>query len=137
MTTSADETSALHKNINGATEDGELVTEFPPPPFYYTQVSSLTPPPIPHEAIQRASLKALEQLKKKKEEAEKTRLASVGLVGVDGVGMEGGGNNEEFLGGDAPDFEKSVGENEKDEEVAVFGEYVEVRLGYFLIYYSY
>lgn len=123
MATPVEETSAVLNNDEAA----ELVTEFPPPPYYYTQTSELTPPPIPHEALKRASMKAVEEMKRNMEEAERNRLAAEG--GGDGIGSGGGdgtgiANNMGFLGGDAPSFEKTAGSN--DDEVAVFGEYVEV-----------
>lgn len=109
--------------LNNADEAAELVSEFPPPPYYYTQAAAatatLTPPPIPHDALQHASIRALEEMTKKKEEADRNRMAA-----------ESGGKTE-FLGGDAPDFKETSGEGDHhnmmgDEEVAVFGEYVEV-----------
>lgn len=126
MATPAEEPSALHTN-NESTEDGELVSEFPPPPYYYTLALSLTPPLIPHEALERASMKAVEEMNKKKEEAERNRLAAEGVGdGADNGAGGGIANNGEFLGGDAPDFEQGIEDNDKDDEVAVFGEYVEV-----------
>ena len=137
MTTPEETTSTIHQNNNINTEEGELVSEFPPPPYYYTQITSTTnplrPPPIPYEAIQRASIKAVEEMKKKKEEAERMRISVENDGGENGIGFGGGmigSTSGEFLGGDAPDFEKSgVGneDNDKVDEVAVFGEYVEVR----------
>ena len=123
MATPQGEQAALHSG-NDAVEDGELVTEFPPPPYYYPLAPFLTPPVVPHEALQRASMKALDEMKKKQEEAERNRLAVGGDAEGEEIGMVVG------IGGDVPDFEKAAGgdDDEKNEVVAVFGEYVEVRI---------
>ena len=164
------------ENPNAPQEDGELVTEFPPPPYYYTLASSttlsstskgtnngstpvqnlpkLTPPPIPYKALERASMKAVQEMNKKKEEAERNRLAaaaaaaaasannSEGGVGITSIvditnAVNVGNTTGSIIGGDAPDFEKRdtmiIGGNggeggngdDNQEDVAVFGEYVE------------
>jgi len=60
-------------------------------------------------------------MKKNQEEAERNRLAVGGDAEGEGLGLGVG------IGGVVPDFEKAAGgdDDEKDEVVAVFGEYVE------------
>mmetsp|Transcript_16270 Transcript_16270/g.19866 ORF Transcript_16270/g.19866 Transcript_16270/m.19866 type:complete len:122 (-) Transcript_16270:596-961(-) len=101
--------------------EGELVSEFPPPPHYYKLASSLSPPTIPYKALESASLKAVEEMRRKKLEAEKRRVAAEQCDDENGIGK-----NTEVLGGDAPTFDKIDNESENLDEVAVFGEYVEV-----------
>lgn len=84
-----------------------LVSEFPPPPFYYKLASSLTPPPLPYEALEKGTKKAAAAAVKARAESERMRL------GVDTP------NTDAILGGESQ-------EEEDDEVVAVFGEIVEV-----------
>lgn len=51
-----------------------LVSEFPPPPFYYRQAAQLTPPEIPTEALERASQRAAAAAAKAKAQSERLRL---------------------------------------------------------------
>jgi mediator of RNA polymerase II transcription subunit 7 len=98
----------------GASEGGEsgeaqlLVSEFPPPPFYYKQAQTLTPPPIPVDALERGTKRAAAAASKAREESERMRL------GLDTP------NTESVLGGKKED-------EDDGEVVAVFGEIVEVR----------
>jgi hypothetical protein len=102
---------------SGAAESGEgdapgeaqlLVSEFPPPPFYYKQASTLTPPPIPTEALERGTMRAAAAASKARAESVRIRLG------------EDTPNTDAILGGETQ-------EDEEGEVVAVFGEIVEVR----------
>ena len=109
-------------------EDAELVSEFPPPPIYYTQAqsSSLTPPAIPTEALARSTQKAVAQ--RKKRELEEQSMFGGSSFGVTVT------PNMDALGGIMPNFgEEITGSGKVDEDgptVAVFGEgcYVEVNI---------
>ena len=109
-------------------EDAELVSEFPPPPIYYTQAqsSSLTPPAIPTEALARSTQKAVAQ--RKKRELEEQSMFGGSSFGVTVT------PNMDALGGIMPNFgEEITGSGQVDEDgptVAVFGEgcYVEVNI---------
>jgi hypothetical protein len=92
-----------------------LVSEFPPPPYYYGR-SNLTPPAIPTEALERASKRAAASAAKAKAEAERLRLQ---LEDEDD-------KTNAILGGviDQDEGEGGV--------VAVFGEIVEVSGDYLL-----
>jgi hypothetical protein len=89
-----------------------LVSEFPPPPYYYHQASSLTPPTIPVEALERGTRRAA--LAAAKARAESTRLRLLD-------GREDVPDSDAILGGE--DVTTSVDDGEV---VAVFGEIVEV-----------
>lgn len=100
---------------SGAAESGEgdapgeaqlLVSEFPPPPFYYKQASTLTPPPIPTEALERGTMRAAAAASKARAESVRIRLG------------EDTPNTDAILGGETQ-------EDEEGEVVAVFGEIVE------------
>ena len=84
-----------------------LVSEFPPPPFYYTRAKELKPPPIPQEAITRGTAKAAAAAARARAEAERIRLSE--------------NKNDSFLAGDAPKDE----DEDDGPVVAVFGEIVE------------
>lgn len=106
-------------------EDAELVSEFPPPPIYYTlaQSSSLTPPLIPTEALARSTQKAVAQ--RKKREVEEQSMFGGSSFGVT--------PNMDALGGVMPNFGEEITGGQVDEDgptVAVFGEgcYVEVNI---------
>lgn len=97
-------------------EDGDvpgeaslLVSEFPPPPFYYRQAKSLSPPPIPEEALTRGTRKAAAAAARARAEAERIRLAADDADKTDAI-----------LGG----MQKAE-DDEEGEVVAVFGEVVE------------
>ena len=64
----------------GAEGEGEarlLVSEFPPPPFYYTLGDKLEPPTIPKEALQRGTRRAAAAAEAARAEAERQRLAEM------------------------------------------------------------
>jgi hypothetical protein len=87
-----------------------LVSEFPPPPFYYAQAAdNLEPPEIPTEALERGTRKAAAAGARARAEAERLRLAGDGADKTDAI-----------LGGVAAE------EEEEGNVVAVFGEIVEV-----------
>ncbi|KAI2510200.1 hypothetical protein MHU86_4232 [Fragilaria crotonensis] len=98
----------------GAADGGEgdvpgeaqlLVSEFPPPPFYYKQASSLVPPLIPTDALERGTRRAAAAAAKARAESVRIRLG------------EDTPNSDAILGGTPEDEEGDV--------VAVFGEIVE------------
>eukprot|EP00536_Pseudo-nitzschia_multiseries_P003992 jgi/Psemu1/253135/estExt_Genewise1Plus.C_640022 len=95
-------------------EEGEatlLVSEFPPPPFYYTEASTLTPPEIPNEALERGTRKAASAAAALRAEAERQRLAD---------------QSGDVLGGVlAGNTTSELEQEEKGDVVAVFGEVVE------------
>lgn len=84
-----------------------LVTEFPPPPFYYIDAAHLTPPEIPKDALERGTRRAAAAAARAREEAERLRLAD-------------DSNTDAILGG-VRDTEEEEGD-----VVGVFGEIVEV-----------
>ena len=51
-----------------------LVSEFPPPPFYYRQSHLLSAPTIPHEALERGTKRAAAAAAKAHAESERLRL---------------------------------------------------------------
>jgi hypothetical protein len=88
-----------------------LVSEFPPPPFYYTEAANLTPPEIPVEALERGTRRAAAAAARAQAETERLRLA------------DEADKSDAILGG-VP----TAAEIEEDGDVvAVFGEIVEVR----------
>lgn len=95
-----------------AGEAALLVSEFPPPPFYYRQAAHLTPPEIPTEALERASIKAAAAAAKAKAESERLRLQ---LEDEDD-------KTNAILGG----VTQQDDEDDEGDVVAVFGEIVEV-----------
>mmetsp|Transcript_26973 Transcript_26973/g.30233 ORF Transcript_26973/g.30233 Transcript_26973/m.30233 type:complete len:227 (-) Transcript_26973:150-830(-) len=90
-----------------------LVSEFPPPPFYYTEASTLKPPEIPKEALERGTRKACAAAAKTRAEAERLRLADEGDQTADVLGGVLAGNTTSEL------------EEEEGDVVAIFGEIVE------------
>lgn len=70
-----------------------LVSEFPPPPYYYGLAAEgkLKPPPIPNEALARGTRKAAAAGAKARAEAERLRLNDTGAIlgGVDDKEEEG------------------------------------------------
>jgi len=90
-----------------------LVSEFPPPPFYYTEASTLKPPEIPKEALERGTRKACAAATKTRAEAERLRLADEGDQTADVLGGVLAGNTTSEL------------EEEEGDVVAIFGEIVE------------
>lgn len=86
-----------------------LVSEFPPPPFYYTEAAHLTPPEIPKDALERGTRRAAAAAARAREEAERLRLADEKA------------NTDAILGGVRADAEEEEGD-----VVGVFGEIVEV-----------
>jgi hypothetical protein len=102
----------------GEAQPGEaalLVSEFPPPPYYYGR-SNLTPPLIPTEALERASKRASASAAKSKAEAERLQLQ-----------LEDEDDKTNAILGGVTDQDEEEGA-----VVAVFGEIVEVR-GDFLL----
>ena len=89
-----------------------LVSEFPPPPFYYKAHANLPPPEIPYDALARGTKRAAAAAAKARAESERLRL-----------GEEDPDKTGAILGGAAP----AVEEEEEGDVVAVFGEIVEVR----------
>lgn len=95
-----------------------LVSEFPPPPFYYRKAIGsedevfcrLKPPPIPTDALTRGTRRAAAAAAKARAEAERMRLE------------DNADKTDAILGGVVP--EKDDTEEEGD-VVAVFGEIVE------------
>lgn len=87
-----------------------LVSEFPPPPFYYRYAQQLSPPPIPVEALTRGTRKAAAAAARARAEAERNRLAGTDDALAD--------KTDTILGGLPP-------EPEEGDVVAVFGEIVE------------
>eukprot|EP00934_Nitzschia_sp_Nitz4_P004774 Nitzschia sp. Nitz4//scaffold70_size99833//73254//74236//NITZ4_004604-RA/size99833-snap-gene-0.151-mRNA-1//-1//CDS//3329557162//4764//frame0 len=85
-----------------------LVSEFPPPPFYYMEAARLQPPEIPVEALERGTRKAAAAALRAREEAERLRLA------------EENATTDSIFGGVPQDAEEEEGD-----VVAVFGEIVE------------
>jgi hypothetical protein len=88
-----------------------LVSEFPPPPFYYTEAANLQPPEIPKDALERGTRRAAAAAARARAEAERLRLA------------DEASNTDAILGGVPKDAEEEEGD-----VVAVFGEIVEVGL---------
>lgn len=101
--------SATVGDGNGEGEAQLLVSEFPPPPFYYAEAANLEPPEIPKEALERGTRRAAAAAIRAREEAERLRLANESA------------NTDAILGGVRVD-------EEEGDVVAVFGEVVEVRL---------
>jgi mediator of RNA polymerase II transcription subunit 7 len=103
---------ASGKPETDAAEPGEaalLVSEFPPPPFYYRHASQLTPPEIPTASLERASERAAAAAAKAKAESERLRLQ-----------LEDDDDKTNAILGGVTD------ENEEEGDiVAVFGEIVE------------
>ena len=88
-----------------------LVSEFPPPPFYYT-TENLEPPEIPVAALERGTRRAAKAAARARAEAERLRLAD-----------DADDTTNAILGGVKAEEE----EEEEGDVVAVFGEIVEVR----------
>lgn len=86
-----------------------LVSEFPPPPFYYAEAANLQPPEIPMEALERGTRKSAANAARARAEAERQRLA------------EDGDQTGALLGG-VPAGEE---EEEEGDVVGVFGEIIE------------
>lgn len=89
-----------------------LVSEFPPPPFYYRQAAQLEPPEIPTGALERASQRAAAAAAKAKAESERLRLQ---------LEDDEADKTNAILGGVTADEEEEEGD-----VVGVFGEIVEV-----------
>ena len=103
-----------------APENGEvpgeaslLVSEFPPPPYYYRQALhvGLTPPPIPQEALKQGTNRAAAAAARARAESERLRLG------------DDADKTDAILGGVSGP--SSTGDEEKGDVVAVFGEIVE------------
>lgn len=108
-TNNLDPSSAVEEEEPG--EATLLVSEFPPPPFYYTEASTLTPPEIPKEALERGTRKAASSAAAARAEAERQRLEDQTGDVLGGV----------LAGNSASELEKE----EEGDVVAVFGEVVE------------
>lgn len=87
-----------------------LVSEFPPPPFYFRKARSLKPPPIPQDALTRGTRKAAAAAAKARAEAERNRLG------------DEADKTDAILGGVPA---ASADDEEDGDVVAVFGEVVE------------
>jgi hypothetical protein len=103
------------KNAQGTEGDADgqptlLVSEFPPPPFYYADAANLEPPEIPVEALERGTRRAAAAGARARAETERLRL-----------GNEGGDKTDAILGG----VQSAEEEEEDGDVVAVFGEIVE------------
>ena len=95
-----------------------LVSEFPPPPFYYAEAANLTPPAIPIAALERGARQAAAAAARARGESERLRLAGDETDKTDAI-----------LGGvTAP------AEEEEGEVVGVFGEIVEVSAGFWTLF---
>jgi len=105
-----DASSAVEGETQG--EATLLVSEFPPPPFYYVKASKLKPPEIPKEALERGTRKACAAAAKARTEAERFRLVDEGDQTMDVLGG--------VLAGDTSEIEEEEGD-----VVGVFGEIVE------------
>ena len=88
-----------------------LVSEFPPPPFYYTEAATLTAPEIPLDALERGTRRAAVAAARARAEAERLRLS------------DEADTTDAILGGVPTGAETT----EEGDVVAVFGEIVEVR----------
>jgi hypothetical protein len=87
-----------------------LVSEFPPPPYYYRLAKSLTPPTIPHEALERGTKRAAAAASRARAESERLRLG------------DEADKTDAILGGVSA---VEPHEEEEGDVVAVFGEIVE------------
>ncbi|CAB9526434.1 expressed unknown protein [Seminavis robusta] len=88
-----------------------LVSEFPPPPFYYKAAAHLEPPEIPFDALARGTKRAAAFAAGARAESERLRL-----------GDDDPDKTDAILGGSVP---TAPGEDEEGDVVAVFGEIVE------------
>jgi hypothetical protein len=87
-----------------------LVSEFPPPPYYYRLAKTLTPPTIPHEALERGTKRAAAAASRARAESERLRLG------------DEADKTDAILGGVSA---VEPYEEEEGDVVAVFGEIVE------------
>jgi hypothetical protein len=87
-----------------------LVSEFPPPPYYYRLAKTLTPPTIPHEALERGTKRAAAAAARARAESERLRLG------------DEADKTDAILGGVSA---VEPHEEEEGDVVAVFGEIVE------------
>jgi hypothetical protein len=97
-----------------------LVSEFPPPPYYYTRGENLEPPDIPTAALECGTRRAAAAAARARAEAERLRLSEHMM------------NNEEeedktgaIFGGVVNNANPDDLKDEEGEVVAVFGEIVE------------
>lgn len=97
---------------NEGNAEAELVSEFPPPPFYYKLSLSLSPPPIPKEAIERSTK---ESIRKK---------AAIEMEERNRLGGDLNANEGRSLGGPVPEFRGKM----DGPMIKIFGEenYLEV-----------
>lgn len=117
-----------------------LVSEFAPPPYYYRlaanttmEQSSLQPPAIPTEALQRAARKSASMAAEAKEIAERNRLQAANSDMTDNSNNHNNNEassrnssdnmNQVALGGAVPDLNSTL--DDDGDIVAVFGEIVE------------
>ena len=105
------------EHANNAAEDDNpgqatlLVSEFPPPPFYYQLAKHLEAPPIPQDALGLGTKRAAAFAAKARAESDRLRL-----------GEDDPNQTDAILGGSVP---ASDGMEEQGEVIAVFGEIVE------------
>lgn len=115
---------STRQQITGENEENEaeLVSEFPPPPFYYKYPSlSLTPPQIPKEEIERSTKESIRK-KAALEAEERNRL-----------GGDMNANGERGLCGPVPDFGGTL----DGPTISIFGQenYLEVSMLAIINYY--
>jgi hypothetical protein len=96
-----------------------LVSEFPPPPFYYALAATLTPPAIPKDALARGTQQAAAAAARARAESERLRLSHAG-------GGDDADKTDAILGGVRTDGGASKDDDDEGEVVGVFGEIVEV-----------
>jgi hypothetical protein len=97
-----------------------LVSEFPPPPFYYALAATLTPPAIPKDALARGTQQAAAAAARARAKSERLRLSHAG-------GGDDADKTDAILGGVRTDGGASKDDDDEGEVVGVFGEIVEVR----------
>ena len=106
---SDDDDDDLHPDAPG--EATLLVSEFPPPPFYYQHAEQLEPPSIPTDALINGTERAARAAAQARADAERQRL------------LLGGDHTHSILGGTMSKDEDH--HEDSDNVVAVFGEIVE------------
>ena len=106
--------SDINEPPNNEDTEAELVSEFPPPPFYYKL--KLTPPLIPLEAIHRSTKKSIA----KKKVFEMEERARIGGIDVQRC---------RDLSGIVPKFPEELNDFDDGPTINVFGnqDYLEVR----------
>ena len=98
-----------------------LVSEFPPPPYYFRFAGVLRPPPIPVDAITRGTNRAVAIAARAREAERQQRLTE--LRRGDDSQSNDDDKTDSILGGVIK--AGNVDENDEGDVVAVFGEIVE------------